>query len=97
MTVAERVRRHRERAQQGRIVVCAEFDEQQLLAVLQAGRWLDSTIDTSLPGDCYRFSTVNGNIEARKARCPLYPQKRTRLNTTVMSALCQKQTFGSFF
>src|SRR6516164_7552881 len=28
------------------------------------------------------------------ARCPLYPQKRTWFSAVVMSALCQKRTFG---
>ena len=31
--------------------------------------------------------------DSRGDQCPLYPQKRTSLTTTEMSALCQKQTF----
>src|SRR5215472_18384358 len=30
-------------------------------------------------------------------RCPLYPQKRTYLDTEGMSALCQKQTSATLF
>ena len=36
---------------------------------------------------------VKSRHDALKSRCPLFPQKRTLLSTTRMSALCQKQTF----
>jgi hypothetical protein len=38
-------------------------------------------------------STWNGETDVRiSTRCPLYPQKRTFVAATGMSALCQKQT-----
>lgn len=43
MTSAERVRKYRQRLKLGRVIVAAEFDDAQLVAVLTAnnGRWLD--------------------------------------------------------
>ena len=39
---------------------------------------------------------VNNGDDALKSQCPLYPQKRTLLSATGMSALCQKQTLARF-
>src|SRR6516164_4068234 len=37
---------------------------------------------------------VKSRHRSATGACPLYPQKRTWISTTVMSALCQKQTFN---
>jgi len=36
--------------------------------------------------------TVISGHQVVAARCPLYPQKRTWIGTSLMSALCQKRT-----
>jgi hypothetical protein len=42
-----------------------------------------------------KLSSPRGALQRKLAQCPLYPQEQTLELSREMSALCQKQTFGS--